>query len=203
MPSRSKQSSNDPQKHSDNNAAEGGEEFPPNGNKRDRDGALVQTSVAVTPEAKRGNIVSYMSRNTFPTTPRKGEGKKKTRATEDLDDDTEDKDIQDNFDAIRKAEAAARQTMKEMGVEMEKKTDSNNRIANGSTKSKEPPTPHPTPHDEPTTRARQDNALPEASQSDEGDVPNPSSDISQQKEDRSEGKPKQNIRKRERPIKRD
>ena len=160
-----------------------------------------QTSVAVTPEAKRGTIVSYMSGNTFPTTPRRGEGKKKTRATEDLDDDAEDKNIQDNFDAIQKLEAAARQTMKEMSVDMEKNTDSNKRRANGSTKSKEPPTTHPTPHSEPTIRARQANALPEASQNDEGDVKNPSSNTNPQKEDHTKGNPKEKNKKKRKPHK--
>ena len=119
MPSKAKQSSTEPEKHSNNIAAEGGKKSPPNRNKRDRDEPLVQTSVAVTPEAKRGTFVSYMSGNALPTTPRRGEGKKKNRATEDMDDDFEDKEIQDNLDAIRKAEAPAEQTMREMGIAAE------------------------------------------------------------------------------------
>ena len=73
MPSRPKQNPKEPQKHPDNVAAEGGEKSLPNRNKRDREGASVQNPVAVSPEAKKGTIVSYMSDNTLPTTPRRGE----------------------------------------------------------------------------------------------------------------------------------
>ena len=70
-----------------------------------------------------------MSGNTLFSTPRRGEGKKKNRATEDMDDDSEDREIQKNLEAIRKAEAAAERTMREMGIAVERDIDSNNRSA--------------------------------------------------------------------------
>ena len=200
MPSRPKQDATEYQKPLDNTAAEGGEGPPLNGNKRDRDGALVQTPVAVTPETRRGTIVADMSGNTLPTTSRRGEGKKKTRATEDMEDDAEDQDIQDNLDAIRKAAAAAQMTMKEMGVDMEKKTEYNE-ISTSSTKSKEPPN-HQNVRNESTTESRKNNVPPEAPQSEQGDVTNSSSDTSQHQENRTEGKPKHNTKKKRKSNKR-
>ena len=50
---------------------------------------------------------------------------------------TSNTEIQDNLDAIRKAEAAAEQTMREMGIEVEKESDSNGKPASRPTQSKE------------------------------------------------------------------
>ena len=194
MPSAHNQDATEHQKLVNDTATEGGEEIPLNGNKRDRDGTPVQTSVAVTPETRRGTIVAYMSGNTLPTTPRRGEGKKKTRATEDMEDDAEDQDIQNKLDAIRKAATAAQMTAKEMGVDSEKETE-HNETSTGSTNNKQPPN-RQNAHNESTTESRNNNELQESPQNEQGDATNSSSDTSQHQERHTEGKQKHTTKKK-------
>ena len=202
MTNRPKHRSTESQKHLDDNAAEEGEKCPSNGNKRDREGAPVQISVAVTPEARKGTIVSYMSGNTLPATPRRGQGKKESRATEDLEDDIEDKIIQDNFDSIHKAEAAAQRTMEEMGVETERKTGPTKETANSTSKNKKSLIAHRTPHKESITGAPQDKTSQEVPQAEEGGPTNSHPDTNQQQEDHTEGKPSKIMRKRKKSTRR-
>ena len=185
MPSRPKQGSKEPQNHSVNTGTGEGEKTPPTRNKRDREDLPVQTSTAVTPEAKKGTIVSYMSGNALLATPRRGEGKKKNRSTESMDDGTEEKEIQNNFDAIRKAEAAAEQTIREMGIAAEKESTS-------------PPTQkeHSNSQDNLDTEAEKNNDPPDNSET-EDNTPNPASDTGSQKRN-----PRRKIRRRGKPPKR-
>ena len=180
MPFRANHSSTKPQKHSEKINAEEGEESPQKGRKRNREESPVQPAVAVTPETKQGIIVSYMSGNASPSTPRRGE-KKKIRPTEDMEDDADDKEIKYTLDAIRKAEAEAKQTMLEMGTEGGKETDPNNKNGRRPTQSKELLTTHLDPHDEPEIRTRQEKVLPKESQRAEN-TSNPPPETNSQKE---------------------
>ena len=105
MPSKRNSDRNKHQKDLEEDCPEGANAQAQKGNKRDRDDTPVHSAVAISPEAKQGSFVAYMTGLSHPSTPRRGVGKKKTKAEEDMMDDVEDDEIQDTFNAIRKAEA--------------------------------------------------------------------------------------------------
>ena len=142
-----------------------------------------------------------MSGTIPPATPRRGEGKKKNRATVSMDDDADEEEIQDNLDAMRKAAAAAEQTIREMGIAAERDTDPNNKPASTSTRKEEIPTKHSNPTNDPETRPKQNNNPPDNSKNDE-DNSNSSSETSSQKRGYTEKKPKEKQKKKGKPLKR-
>ena len=142
-----------------------------------------------------------MSGNAPPSTPRRGEGKKKNRATEDMEDDADDKEIQDTLDAIRKAEAAAKQTMLEMGINGGKETDPNNKNGMVPTQSKELSTTHLDPQNEPEIRTRQEKVLPKETQR-AANTSNSSRRRIPKRKAKQRKKARKKIRKRENPPKR-
>ena len=201
MPSRSSQDPKEPQMHSENKGTEEGERTTSNRNKRDREDPAVRTPTAVSPEPKKGSIVSYMSGNAPPATPRRGEGKKKNRSTESMDDDADEKEIQQNLDAMRKAAAAAEQTIKEMGITAERDTDLNNKAASTPTQKEVTPTKHANPTSKPETRPKLNKNPPEDSKNEE-DNSNSSSETSSQKRSYTEKKPKEKQKKKRKTSKR-
>ena len=128
MPSRHSSDHDNCQKGTENEWAEGPSSQTQKSNKRDREENLVHSAVAVSPDAKQGSIVAYMAGSTHPTTPRRGKGKKKTRADEDRIDEAEDEEIQNTFDSIRKADAAAKQTLNELDKERKDQITTENKI---------------------------------------------------------------------------
>ena len=106
MPTRTNASSKKPQKKGLTQLLEGSDRIQLQDNKRDREECTVQNPVAISPEIKRGTIVAYMSGANQPATPRRGEGKKKSRVNEHMEDSTDDEEFYDNREATKKANAA-------------------------------------------------------------------------------------------------
>ena len=117
MPSRHNQGRQNNQKDPEDEAPEGANSLAQKSNKRDSEDDPVHSAVAISPEAKQGSIVAYMASSPHPATPRRGVGKKKTRAIEDMMEELEDDEIQNTFDAIRRADAAAKQTLRDIEKE--------------------------------------------------------------------------------------
>ena len=78
MPSRRNSDRNKHRKDSEDDCPEGASSQIQRSNKRDREDNLVHSAVAISPDAKQGSIVTYMSGLSHPATPRRGVGKKKT-----------------------------------------------------------------------------------------------------------------------------
>ena len=131
-----------------------------------------------------------MSGTAPPATPRRGEGKKKNRATISMDDDADDKEIQDNLDAMRKAAAAAELTIKEMGISTERNTNLNHKPASNSTRKEETTTKHSKSTDDLQKGPRQDDNPPDNSTNEENNS-NSSSENSSQKRSYTEKKSKE------------
>ena len=94
MPSRRNPGHNKRQKDPEDDCPEGANSPTQKSNKRDREDNLVHSAVAISPDAKQEGIVAYMAGSSHPATPRRGVGKKKTRAIEDMMEEAEDDEIQ-------------------------------------------------------------------------------------------------------------
>ena len=97
--------------------------------------------------------------------------------------------------AMRKAAAAAEQTIKEMGITAERDTDPNNKPPSTPTRKELTPTKHSNPTNKPETRPKLNKNPPDDSKNEE-DNSNSSSETSSQKRSYTEKKPKEKQKKK-------